>query len=465
MTDRFKNYNPEVRELVLDFEEMLDRHEQHYFDVDQLEIIIDFYLESLDADMLERSVVFAEGLFPNANSIRLRRSHLLCTKEKYNEALAILQDLERQEPQNTDVLYALGALYSVKEQPRKAIQYYQKASADGYELGMVYGNIGDEYVRLGQDREAVGYYQRALKANPAEERSLYNLCESFHFLHKELQAVDFYEQFLQEHPYNKAAWHCLGLSYQGLLAYEKAIDAFEYAITIDKKFSDAYLRQSACYHELGQMSEAVSILREGLDQVDDKSTFDALIAQYYMEQGNYETARIYLKQATELDPQAGELWMSLATCCAALNDYYVSMDYIERAMKESPNEPYLLIDAARIYAHFNEEEKAIECFEEGLSLTVYNDRCWTDYADFLIDRKNYDRAIEVLQQGLTNCEESFYFNERLAVCYFLTGRRNFLFNALQACLMVSKEWTMEVLEVCPAMRLDPEVMSIINSEL
>ena len=44
--DRFKNFDDEVRELVLDFENTVLRGESQFFDVDELEIIIDYYFET-----------------------------------------------------------------------------------------------------------------------------------------------------------------------------------------------------------------------------------------------------------------------------------------------------------------------------------------------------------------------------------------------------------------------------------
>ena len=63
-TDRFKNYEDEVKHLVLDFEDMQLRGDSHYYDVEELETIIDFYLDTADEDMLEKSVRYGEELFP-----------------------------------------------------------------------------------------------------------------------------------------------------------------------------------------------------------------------------------------------------------------------------------------------------------------------------------------------------------------------------------------------------------------
>ena len=123
--DRFKGYDPDVRQLVLRFEQQRDGHNV-FFDVDQLEIIIDYYLEVYDIEGLQSAVQYAESLFPLSDSIRMRRANLYSVQGRYKEAFAILTELEHNNPDDTDVCYSLGTLHSVMGNPSKAIEYYLK---------------------------------------------------------------------------------------------------------------------------------------------------------------------------------------------------------------------------------------------------------------------------------------------------------------------------------------------------
>lgn len=464
MIDRFKNYDQEVQELVLAFEEMVQTRTNHYFDEDQLLIIADYYLDSFDESGLKNMVIYGENNYPQSVEVRLRRAHLLTMKEKFEEARQLLHELEREDPSNTNVMYALGAVYSALDNPRKSINYYQKASVDGYQLDLVYANIADEYVRLGMEREAIGYYLRSIKINPKDERALYNLCNAYRGVHRETQGIGFFQQFVEDHPYSKSAWFCLGLLYQDQSLWEKAFDAYEFATTIDNKFLEAYTNKADCCFQLHDIRKAISVLREALDYVEEKTSVYALIAQYYLLQENYDTAILYLKEAIKLDPSEGPLHMAMASCYAQLNEYYLAMDYMKRAFEESPDEPLLLLDAARIYAHFDDKENAIKHYEEGLKLFVFDDACWLEYADYLMEHNYYEEAIDVLNRGLLSAYEPLDFNLRLASCYFQTNRRNQLFNALRACQQSDENAFILLLEACPEMMNDLEVMNILQSK-
>lgn len=74
--DRFSNFDSDVRTLVLAFEEQ-NVQGARFFDVDELAIVADYYLEVNDVEGLAAAVAYGERLFPTSNEIKLRRAHLL----------------------------------------------------------------------------------------------------------------------------------------------------------------------------------------------------------------------------------------------------------------------------------------------------------------------------------------------------------------------------------------------------
>ena len=102
--DRFKDFEPKVRELVLRFEKQRDEG-GGFLDVDQLEVVADYYMEVYDVEGLEAAVSMGERLFPTNDGIRLRRAHLLGIQGQYGKALKLLQELENHSPNDTDVCW------------------------------------------------------------------------------------------------------------------------------------------------------------------------------------------------------------------------------------------------------------------------------------------------------------------------------------------------------------------------
>lgn len=470
MSTRFNNYDPDVKQLVLSFEQGRSSGHIPFFDVDEFCIIIDFYLDGISQsrsgsffphnssfDCLEYAVNAARKLYPSNDAIRLRYSHLFCVMGRYDKALPILTALEQADPSNTDVQYALGTLFSATDQPRRAIQCYLNASRDGYQLGTIFANIGDEYSNLGRIEDAIRFYKKALAQQPDDEHSLLNLESSYADMGFTADALIFFRQFVARHPYNKFAWFCLGRSYMNLYDYQafhtapadasalpshassdilscpsplsEAVDAFQYVLTIDKTYFDAYVLMSQCQQMMGLFSQAVATLRESIDFATDASNVLFTIASIYRSQGNLQTAVIYLRKTTDQDPFYSEAWLSLADCYLLLGDASMAEDLYQRA----------------------------------LGMNKSNDEFWIKYADFLISFNRFDDALELLQHGIVNADYPFDFNIRLALCFFKTSRRNNMVNTLLAC--VSDGASLDPLfDLCPELALDPDVQSIIPAQ-
>lgn len=462
--DRFKGYESDVRELVLGFEAMDRKGGDRYYDVDELETIIDFYLDTSDEEMSEKAVKYGERLFPRNNEIRLRRAHLLCFKKRFNDAYKLLKELERMEPDNTDVLYAIGVTLSEMDQPRKAIQYYHKAAEDGYELWAIYGNIADEYSKMDRLDEARNYYRKALRGNPDDEHSLYELANCFMDDGMTDKWIAYFSHFVEEHPYSKAAWFCLGEAYMVEQLYEKAVEAYQYALAIDDSYYYAYLQLSACYYAMEDYPKAVSTLHDSMNCAEDKAYVYFRIADIFKQTGNLVTANTYYYKALEEDQYYADAWYQLALNFSIQRNFDIAIDAAKRALKIDPESPIYLTTLALIYADSGDSESAQRIFD--CALPYYSDfeQGWLGYADFLISRQRWHDAIDALNEGAKDCELVPEFNRRLALCYFYSGQRNMLFNAVMACINNDENGGRELLDYAPELQGDIDVMNLIDSE-
>ena len=96
--DRFKDYDKEIRKAVLHFERVSKAGAIQYIDIDEMETVIDFYLESNDVESVQKAVSYAERLFPNSNEIKLRRAHMYSVQGNPQGALSLLKEILRREP-------------------------------------------------------------------------------------------------------------------------------------------------------------------------------------------------------------------------------------------------------------------------------------------------------------------------------------------------------------------------------
>lgn len=437
-----------MREIVHAYETSMKEGSHRYFDVDEMEIVIDYYLEKTDLEHLEEAVCYAERLFPDATSIRLRRSHLLCSQGLFDKALPILRDLVKLEPDNTDVHYALGAIYGTMGQPKKAIQHYLLAAKDKYCLDTIYGNVADEYRNLDRIEEAIHYYKKSLEVNPAEERSLQNLVFSYDISNRLAEGEKYFNELIEKHPYNYQGWCALGYVHFYQEQYEKSIDAQEYALAINKDFYDAYCCIANCYMAMNEPGKAASKLLEAVHCCDATEQLYCSIGSIYHDIGNLATAVIYFRKALEIDPYHGDALRGIAFCYDAMGDHSTAATYIERAIESNPPLAEYQHDAALIQS-YNDIEIAISHFEKALDIDNTHDEYWIDYALFLYALKEYKQALELMEVGIESANDAPRFSVIMAACHFKLGHTKAFSELVLESQSQCEDWNEMLIRICP----------------
>ena len=431
--DRFNNFDDEVRTLVLDFENTVLKGKMQFFDVDEMELIIDYYFEVNDEKPLQRAVEYAEELYPDSTAIRLRRAHLMIAREEFDKALKVLNRMREEEPDNTDVAYSLGVASGAAGQSEKAIAYYKEAARDGWMLGRVYANMAEEYYKLHDYDSALNFYRKAMETDSCDDVTLYNFYDVSYEAGRLEQASDYLGKYVKNNPYSKEGWYSLGCTYRDLLLYEKAVDAFEYAIAIDKTFVDAYIALSQTFDSMGRTSDAVTTMLHVLDVSDEHDKIYRTIGSLYAREANYVAAMAYYKKALDANPADVEAMSALALCYLETGDTPTALSMVKRAVhldeispaQDAPNgNPEVLCAAAMVHDAMGEFYEASDFFERMIATGLYEEHQCQLYTQFLFNHKVYDIMIEIAEESLEVLPHSSFYTTYLAAAYFYTNRYN-----------------------------------------
>ena len=456
--DRFNDFDEEDRQLVLDFENTVLRGGTQFFDVDELEVIIDYYLEVGDMAPLVQAVDYAEQLYPNSTSVHLRRAHLLIAQEQYNKAMAILLDLRRREPNNTDVAYSLGVAYGAMGEHEKAVAHYLEAAEDGWLLGRIYANIAEEYYHMDDFAEAIRFYQLALDTDSYDDATLYNYLDTAIQADRVDDTVEYLKSFVDEHPYDSVGWHVLGNAYREHGLYEKAIDAYEYAIAIDKNNTSCYFDLSLAYEAKGQIGEAVSSLLRARDLTNHRSALFRQVALVYTRSGNAELALLYYRKAVEEDPDDVEALASLALGCYMAGEVDQARGYIKKALLMAPDNAEVLFSAGGISEMECNNDMAGEYYERAIASDGCTETMCRCYTQFLYKSGNYEILIDFALESLEIYHDDPFYSTFLAAAYFHTNRYN------RASRMLPNVDTPLLRIICPEIFENPRLSAIIPPE-
>lgn len=447
--DRFNDFDDDVRDLVLDFERTVLKGGMQFFDVDELEMIIDYYFEVNDMEPLEAAVSFAETLYPDSIEVKIRRAHVAIARQQYQSALTQLLALHDKEPNNTDLAYSLGVVYSAMDRPDDAVDQFLVASSDGWQVGRIYGNIAEEYVKKDDLETAIHYYEAALNSRDHDVATIYNYVDTCERMHCCEAACKQMERYVKRHPYSREAWYCLGLLYLDLNQVMPAVDAFEYALAIDKSSAETYVELAYAYEMLGDAGRAATTLLQMAENTDSRKDAYRRIGQVYMRAGNYEASNIYFSKALAESEEDASSLAGMSENYLMMGDIPMAISMARRAEHIEPDNVDVLAVMAKIYDYKGDWEKAGNYYD----MLIINDACTEqrcrEYVDFLFRHKIYDILIDFAEESLDAYPDDPFYCTYLAATYFYTNRYNKARKVLP-CVVPS-----ELARLCPEIMKHP----------
>ena len=132
-------------ELARKFEEMIENNDEFYFDTEEYIEIIIYYLELGDYSYAEMAVNHALKIHPNSLEVKTKQLEVFLELERYTKAKELIDELHQSSLEDTDFLVCCAKYYSNLGNPKKSIEYCQKALEVNPNYGNAYLLIGKMY--------------------------------------------------------------------------------------------------------------------------------------------------------------------------------------------------------------------------------------------------------------------------------------------------------------------------------
>ena len=243
--DNFLDDDMDVKELVDRFEKMVKQHQSYYFDADELNVILEHYLQQNNIKRANLAADIAVKYHPNNPIINIIKAKQLLANSHAQEALSTLKNADL-DHDDADYLLTLGACYSDLGEHQKAIRAYMKAAKEFEykDCEDIYNFIAVEYENLGDMENALKFFILGLDKAEDIDNQYFEIRNCFSFLHKMDEALEFFRKEIDKNPYSVSAWMALGNCYVRMGDLTNAIEQFDYAISIDPHASPAGTRRS-----------------------------------------------------------------------------------------------------------------------------------------------------------------------------------------------------------------------------
>ena len=450
--------------VVERFEEMLSEKKSFFFDVDEFEDLLNYYNSKNNVNRALAVVKHAMQLHPDSATILVSCAQLYVAIHKPQEALRYLNLAETFEPFNIELFYTKASIFSQLRKSDKAIEQYKKAldHAEDFEKEDIQLQLAFEYENLSKYSFAIEHLQEILKTNHENETALYELGFCYDVSEKIEDGKAYFEKFVNLHPYSYIGWFNLGITFGKLKLYEKAIDAYDFAIAIKEDFSSAYFNKAHCFGQQGNHVEALKCFNETL-QFD---TEDSL-SYYYMGESlekleSYEKAVSFYKKAIELDEFLADAWLGVGSCYFELGRDLDSISYIKKALELDELNPdyYYLLGEVQTQLGFYKE--ALASFLKVYELDVQNDTILIDIANTCDELNDSEEAMNYFCKGVKDQPNNGKLLYNFVAFLFKKGD---LINALfylDSALKNFYDLKEELFEVYEEAKFNPQVIELLE---
>ena len=417
-------FSEEENYSVSKFESMLQKNHIFFFDVDEFEEIIEYYLELGKMSKAKHALQIGLNQHPSAISLKLLQVEVMIFEDELQQALEILNHLEVIEPSNSEVYVQKANLYSKLNEHDKAIELLTYALPLTDDLVDIYSLIAMEYLFIENYAEAKKYFKKCLSEDIEDYMSLQQLLFCYDILEENDEAIAFLDAYLNKNPYCEVAWHYLGKQYLVREDFNEALRCFNFAIISDDTFTGAYFEKAKVLEKLGDYEKAIENYKITLT-LDDASPLVYLhIGRCFEKMNDDQTAEQYYFKAIHEDPQLSKSWMTLADFYYLRGNHLKALKNINKVLHIEDNNPYYWRRCAEIYFCLNDFEKAEYAFSKAVNFGDYSLNTLLNWADLLLFSTNYKKALDVVLEAHRLFPEDVTVLYRLAIAF--AGNENYL---------------------------------------
>ncbi|HMC00544.1 MAG TPA: tetratricopeptide repeat protein [Flavobacteriaceae bacterium] len=446
------------------FESMLKTNNVLFFDSEEFENIIHYYLNQGKVALAKKAIKLGLDQHPTSINLKLFRIEVFVFENKLDIADNLLNELYSLEPLNEEIYIQKANILSKKDLHQEAVDVLKKALKLTDDPIDIYSLIGMEYLFLDKFEDAKNYFMKCVEVDHQDYTALYNMIYCFDFLDQNQQAIEFLNVFLDKNPYSEVAWHQLGKQYFTIKDYKKALAAFDFAIISDDRFIGAYLEKGKVLEKLKRYNEAIESYNTTL-QLDDPTSFALLrIGNCYEKLGQDDLAVQYYYKTVHEDPLLDKGWISITKFYRKKQNFQKALYYINKAINiDSENVVYWKY-YAQINLQLNFLEEAENGFKRALDLGNYELNTWISRSDILIKLGEIDAAIVNLLEASEFYPENAEIEYRLAGCYFFIGKQDKGEYHLKNAIQNNTEYAFIIEELFPKIYKKAKIKNLLKTK-
>ncbi|MBO4804485.1 MAG: tetratricopeptide repeat protein [Paludibacteraceae bacterium] len=436
-----------TEDIVLRYENAQKEGRSEYFDVDDLEVLIDHYMEKNKVDTTQAIIQLGLTLHPCNTDLTIAKAKVALFIGQIRESEEIAAHLQQVEPENLDVQLLSGQILLCRGMQNEAKALFDKILQKDREY--IY-DIAYAYFDAGDYTNAIPFFEQELQRHPAKEELevLFDLAYCHQQRNDWKKAVALYEKLLDEDPYSKDAWFNLGQIYFIQNDLEKATEAFDYAYIVGNDYQ-ALLQKGNALFQSGKLQSAIESYKEYADANGRAAFVIVYIGECYEKMGDFEQAKIFYSEALRSEPTNTSALCGLCICHMEQDEYEKGLQFIDHAIEITPTLAEAWLYKAEAHLNLNDTDEALRCYKKAADLDPEMSEAMFAIGNIYIDKGEYATALEYYQKGANIDHGNDKIPLYLAITHFKLGETELAYNYLGEAIAQDAEFQNIFFEICP----------------
>jgi tetratricopeptide (TPR) repeat protein len=454
----------ELAEILKQYDNLKKGRSHSYLNEEAFEKIIDYYDEKEElANALEAADKASEQ-YPYSSSMLIRKADLLIASHKYREALTLLDKAAMFDSGDINIYILKTDAYLALDKQEKAVEILEHAlnHFSGEERISLLFELADVYDDYQEFEKVFDCLKLILEDDPNNEEALYKICFWTDFTGRNEESIKLHQKIIDEFPYNELAWFNLAAAYQGIKLYEKALDAYQFAIVINEKFDYAYRNMGDAFIRLRKYKEAIEVLEKVLELTKPEALIYEAIGFCYDKLHNNGQARFYYRKASHISQEDSKLYYKIA--CTYFNEgqWESAVKHLEVALKihGQQSEYNLLMGESKMQLGLYKD--AIQYFSAVVATRPKNKRGWEALVRCLFKAEYFEEAKEQVLTAIeiTNGQPIFYYY--LSAVLFAMKKTKEAIVQLENAMTKSPKQLKKFVELNPSILQNHHVVDVIS---
>lgn len=377
----------------------------------------------------------------------------LYDQERYQEAVAKIEEAIALNPENYNYLNRLGktyyrlddeenakdafrrgvpiapatvynawgnTLYELARYDEAVIKYLQAVDLEP-DISTYYANLGGAYQKMGEDELAAEAFAQAMALDPNQDSAYNKQGDLFYNEEQYAEAAEQYRQAIAINP-GKALYHAnLGNAYKKMGEYEPAAAEYQTAVELDPAYDYAWNQWGNLLYEQGDYAGAAAKYEQAVAIDPSDAIYYSNLGGAYRELGEYEQAAAAYEAAVGVDPNYDEAWNRWGNALYSLADYAGAAAKYEQAIAVDPENATYRANLGGAYYEQGEYELAAAAYEAATTIDPYYDDAWNRWGNALYLLEDYAGAAAKYQQAIAIYPDDEVYHANLGAAYYQQG--------------------------------------------